>query len=894
MLRPIRPRALAPFIFLTFALGLASLASSPAAAEASGQHISLDRMLVLGPAEVPVPAFADDADAGFKRSQLLDAPGLDPRKLRPAEGKSQALALDASTWRSATGDLEAGGSETDDRPRLAWLATYLETPRFAKLEIELSSRHRFVAFLDGEEVARQAEPPEDDDDAGDEKRGKTPSTKASLALKPGKHLLLVKALFDPAGAPEWSVTASWNAEAPVTASLDPRRHLLVDDLFDPPAVTSIDVSPDGMHVALAFRRPAIPSDDGERWIEIRRVGDGEIFRTLRGVSDFSWADARRYGFVTTKTEGKTSRATLWRESLDGGEPFRLVDGGEDFAAYRFLPDGSGVVYAVVEKAEDEGEVAENDDVEVKRFRDPTDRWPEGRDRIHLVLARDDGTARRLTVARPLDRLLDIHPDGDRILISRTHHGVPERPYSQTELFEIDFETLTPRRLHALGWFDDAAYRPDGQKLLITGGPSLFDGLGANVPEGAVANDYDTQAYLLDLESGEVEAITRELDPTVRGARWGAGGQLFLHIEDRSWVRLARYDEDSGLFDLLPTKLDVIRRFDVADDAATFVWSGSGASMPPRVEALTMPRAVASGATRPRTLEALAEERFADIELGRVESFSFTAEGERSAGRTIEGRYYLPPDFDPQKRYPLLVYYYGGTAPTTRDFGGRFPKELWAARGYVVYVLQPSGATGFGQAFSALHVNDWSKTVADEIIEGTKKFVAEHAFVDGERIGCLGASYGGFMTMRLLTKTDLYAAAVSHAGISNIAAYWGEGNWGYLYSSVASAESFPWNARELYVDESPLFHADKITTPLLLLHGDADTNVPPGQSHQMYTALELLGRDVELIEIGGQNHRIVPYAEARIWTETILAFFDWKLRGDDGAWRHLYGEGEGKR
>ena len=85
-----------------------------------------------------------------------------------------------------------------------------------------------------------------------------------------------------------------------------------------------------------------------------------------------------------------------------------------------------------------------------------------------------------------------------------------------------------------------------------------------------------------------------------------------------------------------------------------------------------------------------------------------------------------------------------------------------------------------------------------------------------------------MTMLLTTRTDIFAAAISHAGISSISSYWGVGNWGYAYSAEATADSYPWNAKDLYVDQSPLFNADKVTTPLLLLTGDSDTNVPKSQ------------------------------------------------------------------
>ena len=82
----------------------------------------------------------------------------------------------------------------------------------------------------------------------------------------------------------------------------------------------------------------------------------------------------------------------------------------------------------------------------------------------------------------------------------------------------------------------------------------------------------------------------------------------------------------------------------------------------------------------------------DVEFGSVEDWSFHSR----RGATIQGRVYYPPDFDPEARYPAIVYYYGGTFPTQRTFGGRYPKNWWAGKGYVVYVLQPSGAVGFGQ------------------------------------------------------------------------------------------------------------------------------------------------------------------------------------------------------
>jgi dipeptidyl aminopeptidase/acylaminoacyl peptidase len=144
-----------------------------------------------------------------------------------------------------------------------------------------------------------------------------------------------------------------------------------------------------------------------------------------------------------------------------------------------------------------------------------------------------------------------------------------------------------------------------------------------------------------------------------------------------------------------------------------------------------------------------------------------------------------------------------------------------------------------------------------------------------------------MTMSLLTKTNIFAAAMAHAGISLIPSYWGEGYWGYAYSAIATANSYPWNRKDIYVERSPLFKADKITTPLLLLHGSVDTNVPPGESTQLFTALRILGRKVEYIQVKGQNHHILAYNQRILWTQTILAWFDKWLKKQPEWWNHLY-------
>ena len=237
---------------------------------------------------------------------------------------------------------------------------------------------------------------------------------------------------------------------------------------------------------------------------------------------------------------------------------------------------------------------------------------------------------------------------------------------------------------------------------------------------------------------------------------------------------------------------------------------------------------------------------------------------------------------------MIVNYYGGCSPTSRNFESRYPHHAYAALGYVVYVVAlPSGATGNGQEWSARHVNTAGDGPAQDIIEGTEKFCQEHPFVNPDKIGCIGASYGGFMSQYIPTLTDRFACAISHAGISDHTSYWGFGYWGYSYSETSMANSYPWSDRDLYVNHSPLYLADKINTPILLIHGDADTNVPFNESIQLFTALKLLGKETALVAVKDQNHHILDYAKRLEWQNTIWAWFAKWLQDDPSWWDALY-------
>jgi dipeptidyl aminopeptidase/acylaminoacyl peptidase len=871
----------ATMMLVTVALGLTAM-PHPAPAQAADTAatpavtpLTIEHWLALGPIDAPLPALADD-DPAHKvgLAELLAQPPLAPRPLWPHAGQPVDLfGSGAAAW---TAVAAAGGRLTLSPapaavPRWMVLATYVTATGFTKGKLAIASNHPFSAWLDGVKLCDRGKPDSTAADVG-----------AEVKLTQGKHVLVVYALADPAGPASWSLGAKITASSPETAGglgadTSPLHPVRIRDYLDTEAISSLQLSAGGDLVALLYRRPEVPAEFSENWVEIRRAGDGALVRTIRGshADSFRWAaSGQRCSYVTSQG----TKSTLWVDDLAGGPAREVLKDVEHLGSHRWLPGGRAIVISLDEERG-------KDPQGFQRLRGLTDRWSGARNvgSLYLVTV-DDGLTRRLTAGRWSTEVQDVTADGKRLLFTRTSPDDAKFPFSEDELHELDLATLQSEKLLTVPRGVTAAYGPGGSRLLLKAGPSAFGAVGRTVPPETVPNDYDEQLFVMDRVTRAIEPITRDFAPAVESFAWSArDGRIYVTATDTTAVGLYSYDPARKVWSSLASSVETVKAMDLSADGTRLAWYGEDAMAPERAYTLDLTR---KGAKPVLVATPGADDR-ADIRLGSHETWDFTA----SSGARILGDVYYPPEYSPtmSRSWPCIVFYYGGTSPVSREYGGRYPKNLWAAHGYIVYVLQPSGATGFGQEFSARHVNDWGRTTAGEIIEGTQKFLAAHPFVDPKRVGCIGASYGGFMTQLLTTKTDLFGAAVSHAGISALHSYWGEGWWGYSYSSVATAESYPWNRPDLYVEQSPLFHADRITTPLLLLHGTGDTNVPVGESEQMYTALRILGKPVEFIKVEGQNHWILNYPQRVIWMETIIAWFDKQLKRQPAWWDELYGE-----
>ncbi|WP_350979223.1 S9 family peptidase [Shewanella sp. AC34-MNA-CIBAN-0136] len=816
----------------TFSLVLTSLAIA-ISGMVHGAEIDAKYIQRIGPVnQVSAAPLSKSAHADALRANLV-------AQLSQANHANKVTIFNQPlSWQAASTKVEGEG----------WLAYQvpMSTDRFTQGTLTVNGLENPQVYLNGQLVKS--------------------ADKVELELTNGDYHLVVLA---DGQAQDSAFSLDWQGKSEVD-NLDftaqKTQRVSAEQLFDSKVISGLTLSPNGKYLLQStIEYQASQGDTPIQVTELRKLSDNSVmyrWQDNRPSSAVWSSDASQLVFVANKQIQLFNVADL---SINV-----VATDMDNVSGLQWLGD---TVLFSWEKPFKADEKATS-----KRFQALEDRWSYWRNNSQLYQVDvASGFIRQLTDNNVSSSLLDSNAEKGKLLLTRSPVDYAQPAHGITQLIELTLADLSETMMGEYRSFNSALYADDG--MYITAGPRFMDGTGIQDPNIEV-NDYDGQLYWRDAK-GNVSALSKAFDPSIGSITKLENDDLIVTVTEGDRAPLYLFDKSKTRFNRIDTGVDMIDGFSVAIEQSTptLVFAGTSATAPQKAYKMAV------NSSRKQLLFDSQQLSYANTRLGKIEDFDFT----NTHGHNIDGRVYLPADFDASKKYPALVYYYGGTSPVGRHFTGRWPFNLWAAQGYVVYVVQPNGATGYGQAFSGRHVNAWGKYSADDIIEGTKAFLNAYTSVDAKRVGNMGASYGGFMTMYLATKTDIFAASMSHAGISNLSSYWGHGWWGYGYSGVASRGSFPWNNPELYVEQSPLYHADKITTPLLLIHGNADTNVPVGESHYMYTALKLLGKEVELVEFNDQDHHINSRQARFDWWNTTMAWFDMKLKDEPQWWNSIYPE-----
>lgn len=827
-----------------------------ASISASAETIEVKTLKYAGPYAVAQPWMADSVNIKgevFDLKQLLDSP-LSFTLLNKGKEVTAAQLL------------------ADKQDALHLASFCVSNTQRTKVTIAVEGLEQYRLFVDGEQVAVNGD-------------------KAETILTPSQHTVVIKYLTRKnASSDKKSIKLTVTAANGAPLSVDDaaaKRAYNIYDVICAPNYPSVSISPNGKFIVV--RKTWVDRKGNNHSIsELRNSQTNRVMATFE--ENVKWMPASNKLYFTQKA---SDSSIAGEEKQDGTLQLITINPltmeREVLAShlpegwFQFTPDEKTLIYTLTTEGRKK-------DPQVYDVKEPEDRQPGWRERSNLAkydLA--SGILQPLTFGYHNIYLMDISADSRYLLIGKEEERLTKRPTTLTSFYRLDLGSMnassatTPKveTLIEKGEFlNSAQFSPDGKSILVSASPEAFNGIGKNVEEGQTPSMIDTQLYLMTLSDKKVRPLTRDFNPNVQSVNWSkADGNIYFTAEDKDCVHLFQLNPKSGKFTLLKTPEEYIKSFSLASSAAEMAFSGQSASNADRLYKMN------TKALKSQLVDDLSARELKDVELGECKAWSFV----NSRGDTLCCRYYLPPHFDAAKKYPMIVNYYGGCSPTSRMFQSRYPHHVYAAMGYVVLVVNPSGATGFGQKFSARHVDTAGEGVAEDIISSTQAFCDEHAFVNRKKIGCIGASYGGFMTQYLQTKTDLFAAAISHAGISDHTSYWGEGYWGYSYSEVSMANEYPWTNKHLFVDQSPLYNADKIHTPLLFVHGTADNNVPVGESIQLYTALKLLGRPTAMVLVDGQDHHIIDYEKRLKWQNTIFAWFAKWLQDDASWWTEMYGD-----
>ena len=256
-----------------------------------------------------------------------------------------------------------------------------------------------------------------------------------------------------------------------------------------------------------------------------------------------------------------------------------------------------------------------------------------------------------------------------------------------------------------------------------------------------------------------------------------------------------------------------------------------------------------------------------ISIGETSDMFWTG----ADGARVQGHLIKPPGFDASKKYPAIVLIHGGPQGAWSDsWSYRWNPQIFASRGYVILMPNPRGSSGFGQKFVEEISRDWAGKVYTDIMNGVDAFAAL-PYVDANRLGAAGGSYGGYMVNWILGHSDRFKALVSHAGLFNLHSMYGGTE--ELWFPEWEFGGNPWDNPELYDRWSPGRFVKNFKTPTLVSHGELDYRVPISEGMQLFTALQRRGVPSRFLYFPDEGHWVLKPQNTKLWFDTVGDWFD---------------------
>jgi len=633
-----------------------------------------------------------------------------------------------------------------------------------------------------------------------------------------------------------------------------RRTITIEDLLALKWIGDPQLSPDGTRVVYVLTVADREPNTYRSHLWIVPLGAGEPRQFTRGDHrDGSprWSpDGRSIAFTSDRgaaaEPGAKKPKQLFVIPTDGGEARQLVAGGFAPADPAWSPDGSTIAFvgkADIPKPDSDVKV-------ITRIRykfDGEGFWDTRYKHIFTVPA-DDGTPRQLT-AGDFDHIDPVWaPDGRAIACAANR--TPDGDFTNVaDVWVVDVSTGALAQLTVSnGPATTPAWSPDGTWIAYLG------------HDNAAMGATNTGLWLVPAAGGPATNLTAAYDrslvhhiisdmrahPRIGGPRWSADGRrIFFLAADGAANQIGVIDAAGGPVTVLTSGRREIFGYAVDPAGTTAVIAASEPANPG--DLWQVERDAAGRFTDVRRLTAVNDELLGAVQVSVPERFDY----EGADGWPVEGWVMRPAGFRDGERYPTILQIHGGPHGA---YGEAFFHEfqVLAAEGFALVFTNPRGSQGYGQRFTAATHHDWGGKDYEDIMRGLDAALARYPFLDADRLGVAGGSYGGFMTNWVIGHTDRFKAAVTMRSISNHLSQWGTSDLAFM-KGFWEFPGDPWESPTWYWEHSPLAYVEKITTPLLILHSENDLRCPIPEAEQFFAALKKLHREVTFIRFPGESH-----------------------------------------
>jgi len=615
------------------------------------------------------------------------------------------------------------------------------------------------------------------------------------------------------------------------------------------------------------------------------------------ASNPRWSpDSTKIAFLSDREDQRG----LWIVSLDKREPrfiaslqsttFFITYAGESVA---WAPDSRRIAYisATEELTEPPASFTSQADPRVIdriQYKSRTS-FSDNR-RTHVwITAIDKPEPRQLTSGSYYDHAITFSPGGDEIAFLSNHEADPDAN-NNSDIFAVDLHGEVRQITATRGCEYEPAWSPDGKWIAYTATRRDVTTI------DSVAED--THIWMISASGSNSRELTAAQDRRARNPRWTRDGNSVLYLAgDRGSSTIYRVEISNRHIKAFMLPVDVaahvygafmeykdapvdaegpfgafqISSFSISERTISTGATSAGTEYAPiafTLSAETMPAELYVAAGKNLNIVRLSahNELVRSMYLlpaARINFKSFD-------GTLVQGWLIKPLGWRSDRKYPLILSIHGGPhGMSGYAFNPTF--QVYAARGYAVLYLNPRGSSGYGQKFSDGTLNEWGGGDYKDLMAGVDEALRMFLWIDRDRMGVTGGSYGGFMTNWIITQTPRFKAAVSVASVSNLISFYSTS----LYQDLIHAEfgGFPWDNYDLLWQWSPLRYVKQAQTPTLFIHGEQDNDVHITQAEEMYTALKRRGVETVLLRYPREGHGLREPKHRVDGLERTLAWFD---------------------